>query len=279
MYELPQCCKTLVKYVDPVAYFTVGQVQYDQAFAVGPVTLLVVILLVALALWHRSRLPRLRSSCMLIQVTTPFKAPRGHLPIALKARLPTFSSSGRPSKLQPSHDCIFRNRPGPKSRSCSTCAASSLRWVLLVLLVGYHFNLVAATDARVGSQTHRRDPGAPHQAPHETLEAKSGGLRHTDSLHNFPPGATPKKRALRRAISRASQNEDHCTWYRGRRLHLSTLRSKDSMPGGGQQACKPSLSSREPHRLQDRHSEAAGGLLELRRVVLDTLSGGAPLVA
>ena len=122
-------------------------------------------------------------------------------------------------------DLNFASRPGPKSRNCSTRSAPHLWIMLFVLLLSHQLIPVAAVDARVGSQTHRRDPGAQHHAPSKTVEAKSGDFRHSDSRHNFPPRATPKKRALCRAIHRASKNEDHYTWYRGRRLHLHDLQA------------------------------------------------------
>ena len=146
------------------------------------------------------------------------------------------------------------SRPGPKSRSCSTRSAPLLWLMLFVLLLSHQLVPVAAADARVGSRTHRRDPGAQHHAPLQTVEAKSGDLRHSDSRHNFPPRVTPKKRALNRAIHRASQNEDQCTWYRGRRLHLRDLQAGGHASKETTEHGPPSVPYRESRSLPDRPS-------------------------
>ena len=84
------------------------------------------------------------------------------------------------------------------------------------------------------------------------MEAKSGDSRHCDSRHNFPPRVTPQKRALRRAIHRASQNEDHHTWYRGKRLHLNTLQAGGNASKAGRGHGPPSTPNRTSRQLPDR---------------------------
>ena len=78
-------------------------------------------------------------------------------------------------------------------------------------------------DARVGSSDHCRDPGA-SWTTREHDEAKPLG----DSRHPRPPlswnsQTLPRKRALHRAVQKASNRVDQMTWYRGRHLHLRDL--------------------------------------------------------
>ncbi|CAE7801270.1 Pol [Symbiodinium sp. CCMP2592] len=131
----------------------------------------------------------------------------------------------RPPARQPAP---AHSRLGPKSQSRRY--GQWCRALLQVLCLIYLPTLSTATraaDARVGLPTHQGSPGAPSIAHISHEEAKRGDLSHGSSSLHVSSRATPKKRALQRAITRASRNADLHTWYRGRREVLQWLCRED----------------------------------------------------
>ena len=119
---------------------------------------------------------------------------------------------------------------GPKSQGC--CARYVARYRLLSVLLWLLCmpgTLAAAADARVGPDEHRIGPEAQLLEKPLYTGAKPGVHCHTTppTIRNSPQH---RKRALSRAIKRAEQNEDRSTWYRGRRVHLNTLRAPRQGP-------------------------------------------------
>ena len=120
--------------------------------------------------------------------------------------------------IHPSQQPLGSQVPGSPSRTYTTTSVCRLSVFLPSTCASSR-----ATDARVGLPAHQGSPGAPLPAHTSPEEAKRGHPSHVGSTSNFPTRVTPKKRALQRAITRASRNADLHTWYRGRRVHLRSL--------------------------------------------------------
>ena len=136
---------------------------------------------------------------------------------------PQLPGTNPPARPRAAH---LRSRLGPKSQGhCHT----SLRFWIGIVTCFYMIQPVTTTavsDARVGFFEHRENPEARYIASLVHTEAKHG-VHSNRAVHTITPRTSIRKRALKRAIRRASDREDQSTWYRGKRMTLKELTQRN----------------------------------------------------
>ena len=119
-----------------------------------------------------------------------------------------------------------RSRLGPKSQG--HCYTSLTCWIGITtcFYMIQPVTTAAVSDARVGFFEHRENPEARYIASLVHTEAKHG-VHSNMAVHSITPQTSIRKRALKRAIHRASNREDQSTWYRGKRMTLKELTQRN----------------------------------------------------
>ena len=115
-----------------------------------------------------------------------------------------------------------RSRLGPKSQG--HCYHLFTGWISIItcFCLIQPVTTTAVSDARVGFFEHRENPEARYIASLVPTEAKHG-VHSNRAVYSITPQTSIRKRALKRAIRRASDRADQSTWYRGKRMTLKEL--------------------------------------------------------